>query len=159
MQNKKSSLRKLLRDKSAFTRFEILEQYAMIADDADDIIPIQRALAEDPDPIVRHEAAAQLLKIETSKPELSEGLKRQIQNALLKSVLKDQSVIVRHEAMEALAYIGDESALPILENLIDDANTDIKCTARIARDILIFRLKNGVSGAEFSGALISRNGS
>ena len=62
-------------------------------------------------------------------------------------------------AMEALAYIGDESALPILENLINDTNTDIRCTARIARDILQFRLKNRVSGAEFSGALVSRNGS
>lgn len=156
MSTHKEELRMLLRDPSVFTRFEVLEQFAKIVDEESDVVILQSLLAHDPDPIVRHEAAAQLLQVETNKPELTASLRNQIQQALMKSVREDESVIVRHEAMEALAYVGDESALRVLGDLADDANTDIKCTARIARDILQFRLENKLKGSEFSSALISK---
>jgi len=154
IENKKQMLLKLLEAKAAFTRFEILEHYADFADAEADIFPLQKVLAQDPDPIVRHEAAAQLLKIETKKPGLTVNLRPQIQAALIKSVCEDNSVIVRHESMEALAYIGDRGAMSVLESLVGHANADINCTAKIACDILRFRLLNKLSGAEISDALM-----
>ena len=156
MENKKKeSLFRLLHDPAAFARFEILEHYTDFVESEEDIGPLQEVLTLDPDPIVRHEAAAQLLKIETKRPELTANLKQQIQSALVKSIHEDSSVIVRHEAMEALAYIGNEDALPILQGLVNDSNSDIKCTALIARDILLFRLKHSLKGSELCGSLMT----
>src|SRR5207245_1055340 len=120
----------MLSDASPYKRFEALEHYTTLADTETDVLNLVRVLESDSDPIVRHEAAAQLLRVETSKPLLTANVRHVIRDALIKTIREDGSVIVRHEAMEALAYVGEDDALFVLESLLDDPNMDIKCTAR-----------------------------
>jgi len=71
---------------------------------------------------------------------------------ILTNVLKDKSEapVVRHEAAEALAAIGDLSVLPLLEEYAKDPVREVSETCRLGADGLIYQRDNerfGVSKA------------
>jgi HEAT repeat protein len=144
---------RILNEGSAYERFEVLEHYGKLAEDESDVLHLLAVLQDDKDPIVRHEAAAQLLKLETTKPSVTARVRERMCEALRGSIRNDPSVIVRHEAMEALAYIGNEENLSVLQSLIEDPNSDIQFTARIAYDMLRFRLQKNIAGSELGAAI------
>jgi len=63
---------------------------------------------------------------------------------ILSSVLEDpkREPIVRHEAAEALAAIGGETVLAILEKHKDDEVVEVRETCQLALDMLEFRKNN-----------------
>ncbi len=139
--NNKNKLIAALSDKSSFKRFGVLEDYAIIADSEDDIDRMLRIAEYDPDPIVRHEAIAELVHLEIKKPSLTTRFRYKIQEYLIRRIHHDKSVVVRHEAIEALAYFGDEKSVIVLQNFLKGLNSDIRCSAQISYNLLVFRLK------------------
>jgi hypothetical protein len=135
-------------------RFEVLEKFYSLVDCEDDVRFIINVLQNDEDPCVRHEAAAQLFRIEEKKPTLMINLKRQTIAALLDKAYNDESIVVRHESIEALGYIGDEHSLTSLEKLSKDKNLDIRSTAEIAFHTAERRIKDGVRASDLTAHII-----
>jgi len=71
---------------------------------------------------------------------------------ILEKVLRDatEAPIVRHEAGEALAAIGDFSVIPLLEEYAQDEVKEVADTCRLGADGLIWQKENGAFGV--SGA-------
>ncbi len=138
----------------AYQRLELLEYLTEKARTTDEAQEILSVFEDDPDPIVRHEAAAQLIRLERENPNVVSPLKVKIREALIRGP-QDKSVVIRHEALESLAYIGDESTLEILQASIGDANPDVSNTAKLAYEVLAFRLKHNLKPSELSKAFLS----
>lgn len=113
-------------------RFEILERFSDLADCEDDVRSMLKLLETDVDPCVRHEAAAQIYRIEEKKPHLMTNLRDQAIATLIDKAWNDESTVVRHESIEVLGYLGDERSLKDLSELSTDKNLDISSTAEIA---------------------------
>jgi HEAT repeat protein len=142
----KAALTKTLREsKEEFVTFELMGKFADMADSRGDINLLLNLLEKHPDSIVRHEAAAQLAANWKKRPGVFETYGHRIICGLLKTAMDDRSVVARHEAIESLGYLGDESILSDLERLIHDDNEDIRRTAKIAVDVVKYRKKNRVS--------------
>lgn len=137
-------------------RFEVLERFYTILDCEDDVRFVIDVLLSDCDPCVRHEAAAQLFRIEEQRPHLMKGVKRQAIDALLDRAHRDESTVVRHESIEALGYLGDENALRSLEALALDRDLDIRSTAEIALRTCRRRIVDGVSAGELCSHIIEK---
>jgi HEAT repeat protein len=151
--DRKNSFLKVLTSGSAYQRFEALEHYTSAADNASDVSNLIRILKNDTDPIVRHEAAAQMLRLETINPSVTANMHKVICDALVQAILTDPSIIVKHEAMEALSYVGDSSALEIFERLVDNPNCDIQSTAKLSYEMLRFRLEKEVAASGLGAAI------
>jgi HEAT repeat protein len=82
----------------------------------------------DPDPVVRHEAAFALGELRRSG-EIGDAAGR---NSLCNAALNDKSILVRHEAAEALYCFGGPQVDAVLQQLLDDQSDDIKSTAAIS---------------------------
>lgn len=91
--------------------------------DEDSIHALAQALATDPSPIVRHECAFSLG--ETACPSLAGP-------PLMKAVQEDTNIFVRHEALLALATLGDRSFIPFIQNFLQDPEPEIAESAEIA---------------------------
>ena len=128
-------------------RFEILERFSDLADCEEDVRSMIKILEKDADPCVRHEAAAQLFRIEEKKPHLMVNLKREAVAALLDKAWNDESTVVRHESIEVLGYIGGEDALKNLTELATHENLDIRSTAEIAFRTAERRIKQGIKAS------------
>ena len=107
---------------------------------------IVRALQQRTDtPLMRHELAYILGQIQDSSviPVLCEILRDE-----------DDDVLVRHESAEALGNLGDETTLEILEQFSTHAAHEISETCLIAKDLIIWKLKQKdiESSAEGSAA-------
>jgi|ERR1041385_551529 HEAT repeat protein len=113
-------------------RFEILERFSDLADCENDVRTMLKLLETDADPCVRHEAAAQIYRIEEKKPQLMTNLREQAIATLIDKAWNDESTVVRHESIEVLGYLGDERSLKDLSELATDKNLDISSTAEIA---------------------------
>ena len=87
-----------------------------------------RVLKEDPNPIVRHEAAFSLGSLH--------GRGRQLRaasiDALCEAAHHESSIVVRHEAAEALGWIPDPKVHNTLELIARDSSADVVETARIS---------------------------
>ena len=140
---KKEILHVLLQGDRDYLVFGVLDKFADLANNKKDLDLLLKLLEKHPNPIVRHEVAAQLAKLRMKSPHLFARTKRLVINALLECVSKDKSPTARHEAIEALGYVGDLSVLPIMRTFLSDSDADIRSTTRIAIDILRFRLKKG----------------
>lgn len=89
----------------------------------DSIRKLGKALMTDSSPIVRHEFAFSLG--ETSHPKIAISY-------LMKAVENDENIFVRHEAILALATLGDKSVIPFIEKFLDSEEVEIKESAEIA---------------------------
>lgn len=138
----------------AYQRLELLEYYAVQAKTVDGVQEILLVFEKDPCPIVRHEAAAQLIRLERDRPDIVFPLRVKIRQALIRG-LQDKSVVVQHEVLESLAYIGDESTLDTLRTAMSDVNTDVSNTAKLAYEILAFRLERNLKPGELAKAILS----
>lgn len=140
-----------------FKRFEMMESFAKYADEPEDIKFLVSVLKNDNSSVVRHEAAAQLLKIEQKKPWLLEQLKEYVIEELLNVVMNDKSLVARHESVEALSYIGDKNVLVRLDEIIktEDENNEIIETVKIARDIIEYRIIKDIQASELSRTIIN----
>ena len=88
----------------------------------DAVEPISRALEDDKNALVRHEAAFSLGQIgyQTAMP------------ALFNAVKSDPSYFVRHEAAVALGVIGSEEGREILNKALKDESEEVRESAIIA---------------------------
>lgn len=129
----KNKIAKILKTcKHEEVRFELLEQYFKCISKKEDINLIFDLLANDADPCVRHEAAAQLYRIGEKKPELLSSIRDKAVKALYSAVNCDASIVVKHECIEVLGYLAKEKDLNKLRKLIKSENPDIHSTAKIA---------------------------
>lgn len=101
-------------------------------------------LYHDTNPIVRHEAAFILGKLYRAQRIC--GTRALM--ALCEAADSDESVVVRHEALEALAAFPDERALYALHKALSDPSADVIATAIISLHIQ-------TSGRDTDGALPS----
>ena len=86
-----------------------------------------RVLEEDPNPIVRHEAAFSLGSLHWGVKQLSTGSV----DKLCDAALHDASDVVRHEAAEVLGHLRLPYVRGTLEQLLHDSSGDVVETARI----------------------------
>ncbi len=145
----------ILRNCPAYQRLELLEYCAEQAATTEEVQQILSVFEGDADPIVRHEAVAQLLRIERNRPHLIAPIQELVRVALVKGI-QDKSVVVRHEVLETLAYFGDESTLAILQNSIGDTEPDVSSTAKLSYELLSFRLQHNLRACELQNALLAR---
>jgi deoxyhypusine monooxygenase len=89
------------------------------------ITDLIRVLTEDPEPVVRHEAAFWLGEVGTS----------QAVDALIHALQNDNSPLVRHESAEALGWIPTEQSRQALQKALADPDETVRNTARISLDI------------------------
>lgn len=130
--------------KDDYVVFELIEQFADFADSPDDLMFLLDLLEHHENSIVRHEVAAQLAEIRIKKPHIFANMDELIINTLVKCAVNDKSITARHEAIEALGYIGNDKMLNVLEKLMQDKEEDIRLTAKIAANMIKFRLQTGV---------------
>ena len=96
--------------------------------DSESIRILGRALLTEKSPIVRHEFAFSLG--ETTHPKIAIFYLKQ-------AVEKDENIFVRHEAILALATLGDRSVIPFVEQFLDKKEPlEIRQSAKIALDRL-----------------------
>lgn len=93
-----------------------------IAEGEDAVEPICDVLLNDPNALVRHEAAFSLGQMGYAKAV----------DALISAMLKDESPFVRHEAAIALGVIGSESARRALIQALNDESKEVRESAEIA---------------------------
>jgi HEAT repeat protein len=87
-----------------------------------------RTLREDPNAVVRHEAAFVLGRL----PDLpSDLISDQIVSALCERARIDPSIVVRHEATEVLGNLDDSRVDDVLRELAEDDNPDVALTAKL----------------------------
>lgn len=91
--------------------------------DEESIIALGKALETDPSPIVRHECAFSLG--ETACPKLANA-------SLRKACKEDKNIFVRHEALLALATLGDQTNIYFIEEFLNDKDAEIRESAEIA---------------------------
>lgn len=139
----------------AFARLELLDYCAMQITAPEQIEEILRVVKEDTDPIVRHEAVAQLVRLKREKGNLFTKRVDERIRAMFLAALDDNSVVVRHEILEALAYFGDATILETLRHHADDAEPDIRHTARLALELLQFRLNRGIEVCDLISSLFT----
>lgn len=137
-------------------RFEMLEKFSDLADCEDDVRSMLKLLESDLDPCVRHEAAAQIYRIEERNPHLMANLRDQAIATLIDKAWNDESAVVRHESIEVLGYVGDRRSLKDLSELATDTNLDISSTAEIALRTAQRRLRWGISADTLSADIIAR---
>jgi len=152
---KEEIIRILQSDEPAFIRFELLEALVDYADGEEDVRLMLSILRHDKDPMIRHEVAAQLLRLEQTKPELMYLLKKTILALLKETVVNDESVIVKHEALEAIGYIGEQEELNFLLSYTRDLNEDIRTTSQVAYESLRYRIDNNIGASELSSYLLN----
>ncbi|MBS1593175.1 MAG: HEAT repeat domain-containing protein [Bacteroidetes bacterium] len=139
-----------------FKRFELLENFAIICDSKEDIEFLVNILTCDRSSVVRHEAAAQLLKIEQKKPWVLKPMKSYVIRKLLNVVITDTSLVAKHESVEALSYIGDSSVLIELNKLIENSGEDeISDTIQLAIETIEYRIVKNINAHELSDAILS----
>jgi HEAT repeat protein len=151
----KAKIKQMLQiEPDAAIRFEVLERFVDHVNCEEDVRLIVSLLESDSDPCVRHEAAAQLYRIEETKPHLMNGVREHAVATLLDKALTDESTVVRHESIEVLGYIGDRDALPHLAELAKNNNLDIRSTAEIAYRTAHRRLTDDITTSGLSAHLI-----
>ncbi|MEM4237503.1 MAG: HEAT repeat domain-containing protein [Candidatus Nitrosocaldaceae archaeon] len=90
--------------------------------DEDVINDISNVFLNDPNDLVRHEAAFSLGQM---------GFKKGLE-ALSKAVENDKSMFVRHEAAIAIGVIGAEEGRKVLEKALNDPDKEVRESAIIA---------------------------
>lgn len=151
-------IKKVLKQSTcAFEKFEILEHYAKFSNSEDDVKFLLEILRTDNDPIVRHEASAQLLRIEMFYSNISIDLRDEILESLIDRVKNDSSVIVIHECLEAIGYIASENEIQFLRDIISTyENADIVSTAFIALKALELRINKNLEPGQFWDEIYSK---
>ena len=96
------------------------------ADDAA-IDALGKALLTDPSPIVRHECAFSLG--ETGHPDKAAPY-------LINAIETDKNIFVVHEALLALATLGDSKHIPFIQTYLKDPRPEISESAEIALERL-----------------------
>lgn len=157
MVNKKERIKSIiLSNEDNFKRFELIEQFIDLVSEADDIIFLLNILISDRSSVVRHEAAAQLLKVEQKKPSIIAPLRERVIKALLHVVARDPSMVAKHESAEALSYIGDISVVQKLNEIAStvDKDDEILETIDIAKQTIVFRNKNKIAASELGNKIL-----
>ena len=89
----------------------------------ENILKLVKGLFTDPSPIVRHEFAFSLG--ETGRGDL-------VGKYLMKSVEEDENLFVRHEAILALATLGDKKFIPFVKKFLDATEIEMRESAEVA---------------------------
>lgn len=144
-------IQKILSDEvNSFKRFEILEHYTKHSNDSNDVLFLLNLITTDPDPMVRHEVAAQLLRLEMFRSEISKIHRKEILLTFKERIQNDNSIVVKHECLEAIGYVGDKDDFDYLRHIIEnDKNEDIISTAQIALGALTLRTDKKLEPSEF----------
>jgi len=121
-------------------KFEAIDRLRSFSLNKNDVSMVIDILEKHPDMMVRHEAAFVLLELEESNPRLLKEMSSIITSALSRSAKYDKSLVVRHETLEALGYVGDETCLNFLRLSTKSRNKDIQESALVALQLLEFRL-------------------
>lgn len=121
-------------------KFEAIDRLRIVPLNKREVCKILDILERHPDMMVRHEAAFVLLELEETNPRLLKKMRPDITAALSRRVKYDKSLVVRHETLEALGYVGDESCLSLLRLSAKNRNKDIRESALVALQLLEFRL-------------------
>lgn len=106
----------------------LLSPKSAINDSVDPEVFLVNVLKNDPDGIVRHEAAFVLGHLyERGRIQGDQALL-----ALCEVAKNDPSIVARHEAAESLSSFPHSAATAALRELLDDPIADVAATARIA---------------------------
>ena len=113
-------------------------------------------LAKHPNMMVRHEVAFVLLELEERNPVLMKMMRKDIIKVLSRRVKCDKSVVVKHEVLETLGYIGDKTCRKLLRRYLKSKNNDIKESALFALQLLESRLRK-IPGSNLVELAVSSN--
>lgn len=151
----------ILSDDKNFKRFEMIENFVYYASEPEDVKFLVFILRNDKNSVVRHEAAAQLLKIEQKKPWIMEEIKDYVIKELLNVVINDTSLVAKHESVEALSYIGNEMVLKTFNELIEnqDKENELMDTILVARDSIDYRISKKITASTLSEEIIKDHSS
>lgn len=149
----------LVEERDASVRFEVLERFLDFIDSEEDVVFLIELLANDLDSCVRHKAAAQLFRIKEKGIVVTADLESKIIEALVDRAFHDASTVVRHESIEALGYLGNESTLDSLRELIEVDNPDVSATAYIAYETAKRRAEYNIDATELGDFLIRTSNS
>jgi len=119
---------------SAESRIQSVFQLLVIHDQLG-LDTIIKVLENDPNQIVRHEAAYCIGEF------TEDGFSNSVE-ALIQSIETDESEIVIHEAMLALGNSGDEQGLSTLARFLDSRNSNLRITAEISLERLVMKKQN-----------------
>lgn len=150
MNNKKQVIVSFISaNQSNFKRFELLEHFAEVSEEPSDVLFLVDVLQNDTSSVIRHEAAAQMLKIKQRKSHLITPNQGVVINALLHVVRHDTSMVARHEAAEALSYIGDEQILAELNNIIElmESSNELLETLQLTTDTIKYRAEKKIDSS------------
>ena len=125
--------RKLSPDVRYAVKFEATDDLRGFKLNKREIHKVIEILETHPDMMVRHEAAFVLLELDATNPRLLKAMRGEITTALSNRAKYDKSMVVRHETLEALGYVGDESCLGLLKSAARSRNKDIRESALVAR--------------------------
>jgi HEAT repeat protein len=106
---------------------DLADQWSVLEGDTLEYFLVD-VLRRDPDPIVRHEAAFVLRHLKTHSRISGNIAKR----ALCTSAREDESIVVRHEAMEALHCFEGKDVECTLLSMQGHNEPDIRATAAIS---------------------------
>lgn len=140
-----------------FKRFEVIEHFSELVSEESDILLLLDILRNDTSSVVRHEAAAQLLKIEQKQPHLLSNLKDIVIKELLHVVVNDYSLVAKHESVEALSYIGNVDVIEKFNELIEDNKThpELLESIIIAKETIIYRSEKNIGASGLCKQIIA----
>lgn len=148
----------LIEEENSFKRFEILEHYSKFAQGSSDIDFLLKLILTDNDPMVRHEVAAQLLRMMMFRSDITRGYAHPILGAFKERIQNDSSIVVRHECLEAVGYLGDKDDLAYLQELIEEnSHPDVVSTARISLEALKYRLDFSLGPEDFWDKIVEEH--
>jgi len=115
----------LNKNKSLADRFEAVVKLGDIGDRAS-INVLVEAMLHDPSPVIRHECAFYL----------GNYTNRNTAPYLALAIENDSSTFVRHEALLALAEVGNDFYIPLIEKYLRSDDLEVRETAEIALAVL-----------------------
>ena len=134
---------------SDFKKFEMIEHYSDKVESVEDILQLMELFPKLPNPILRHEISAQLLRLEQKKSELTSKIRDEIEDFLIEVSSTDESIVSKHEALESLSYLGTEKSLNFLKNALHiETNLDIVKTIEISIGVLEYKLDNKIKSGD-----------
>ncbi len=107
-----------LRDRSPKVRSTAIEK--ITEHQGRDSLPLVESMLSDPNDMVRYDAVESVGQLLDGDGVPHDGLR---------SRLTDRSALVRIQALESLAQVGDRGSLPLVVNLLTDANSLVRSYA------------------------------
>ncbi len=129
MENRMKDYTRIIIDYKNTSREERIQAAFHLENSDDEGVKILgKSLFQEPSPIVRHEIAFSLG--ESAHPKIAGEF-------LMKAIENDKNIFVIHEALLALATLGDKKFIPFIKKYLNDPRKEISESAEIALERLM----------------------